>query len=125
MQKNILPQLKRPYKTQSSLSLGVKMNFCPKCGTILEIFHKGQPSFNCKKCGFKKLLRQNEFAKLKIHYGLPREIAVIDKGEEKFLKNLPTVKALCPTCGKADSETWEYSVGGEAAPSTLTFFRCV
>ena len=117
--------MERPYKPQKIQNLSGKVNFCPKCGTLLEISNKGRPSLSCQKCGFKKLLRQNTALKLNIHYGEPLEIAVIDKDEEKILKNLPTVKALCPTCGKADSETWMYSVGGDAAPSTLTFFRCI
>lgn len=125
LQKSIFQHLENPHKTQNNQNICAQVNFCPQCGSLLEISNKGAPSLSCLKCGFKKLLKQNERAKLNIRHGRPREIVVIDKNEESLLRTLPTVKVICPTCGKAESETWIVGIGGEAAPSTVTFFRCI
>ncbi len=104
--------------------LCLTVNFCPSCGTLLKIVNKGAPSLYCTRCHFKEPLRQNETAKQRIRQGRPREIAVIDRAEESSLRPLPTVKVTCPACGAGESETWIVAVGGETAPSTVTFFRC-
>ena len=125
MLKSSLLNLENITTTQDLQSMCQPVNFCPQCGTLLKIANKGAPSLSCPKCRFKKLLKQNQTAKQHVHYGRPREIAVIDKNEEYSLRPLPTVKAICPTCGNGESETWVVAIGGDTSPSTVTFFRCI
>lgn len=111
-------------KKETHHPLRHEIDFCPQCGKLLKIINKGTPTLYCTKCRFKAELPRIKTAKQNIHYGRPKEIAVIDKNDESSLRPLPTVKAICPVCGKAESETWVVAVGGEAPPSTVTFFRC-
>jgi DNA-directed RNA polymerase subunit M/transcription elongation factor TFIIS len=125
MQKSSFLNLENITTTPDLQSMCQPVNFCPLCGALLKIPNKGAPSLSCTKCRFKKLLKQNQTAKQHFHYGRPREIAVIDKNEEYSLRPQPIMKAICPICGNGESETWVVAVGGDASPSTVTFFRCV
>lgn len=124
MQKSSFQTLETLNKIETIPPVSQEVNFCPQCGKLLKIVNKGTPTLYCPKCRFKTKLNYIKTAKQNVHHGQPREIAVIDKNEESSLRPLPTVNVICPTCGKGKSETWVVAVGGDAAPSTVTFFRC-
>jgi transcription factor S len=123
MQKSLTLNLENINKPIDLQNMGQQVDFCPKCGTLLKIANRGEPSFNCPKCRFKRLLKQNEAPKKNVRFGHPSEIVVVGKNEEFSLRPLPTVRVFCPTCGNSESETWSVAVGAETS-STVTFFRC-
>jgi DNA-directed RNA polymerase subunit M/transcription elongation factor TFIIS len=101
------------------------MNFCPQCGGLLQVVKKGAPSLKCPKCKFQKPLQQEETKqKISVHIGKSAEIAVIDK-KTASLRQLPTVTALCLTCGHNESETWNVEAADETIHATITFLRCI
>jgi len=101
------------------------MNFCPECGALLQVVKKGTPSLKCSKCKYKKPLEQGDIKQQrKVHCGKSAEIAVIDK-KTASLRQLPTVKIVCQTCGHTESETWNVETANETIHSTITFFRCI
>jgi DNA-directed RNA polymerase subunit M/transcription elongation factor TFIIS len=124
MQKTSFQTLEKPKKIETPHDVRHEIDFCPQCGKLLKLVNKGVPTLYCPKCRFKTQLAHIKTAKQNVHFGRPKEIAVIEKNDEFALRPLPTVKAICPICGKAESETWVVAVGGEAPPSTVTFFRC-
>jgi len=97
------------------------MNFCPKCGTLLEVVRKGNPSLRCPKCKFREPLQTKQ--KINVSCRKAVEITVIDK-KTALLRPLPTVNVVCSTCGHTESETWSVETADEAIHSTITFFRC-
>lgn len=100
------------------------MNFCPECGALLQVVKKGNTSLKCSKCKYQKILEQGEIIpKMNVHCGKSAEIAVIDK-KAASLRQLPTVKIICQTCGHTESETWTIETANETIHSTITFFRC-
>ena len=100
------------------------MNFCPECGALLQVVKKGTISLRCSKCKYQKLIEQGEITqKINVHCGKSAEIAVIDK-KAAALRQLPTVKIVCQTCGHTKSEIWTVEAANETIHSTITFFRC-
>jgi DNA-directed RNA polymerase subunit M/transcription elongation factor TFIIS len=101
------------------------MDFCPKCGSILQIVKKASSTLRCPKCKYQKP-KENEESNKKISVQLGRgvEIAVIDQNEEAMLRLLPTVHLVCEKCGNTESETWNVEAADENIHSTITFFRC-
>jgi DNA-directed RNA polymerase subunit M/transcription elongation factor TFIIS len=100
------------------------LHFCPKCGALLQVVKKGNISLQCVKCKYKEpLSHEEENQKINVHYGKSIEIAVIDK-KTALLRQLPTVKVVCQTCGCTESETWNVETANETIHSTITFFRC-
>jgi DNA-directed RNA polymerase, subunit M/Transcription elongation factor TFIIS len=99
------------------------MNFCPECGALLQVTKKGT-TLRCPKCKYQKPLKQEETKqKTNIHLGKSVEIAVIDK-KTASLRQLSTIKIVCPVCGHTESETWTVETANETIHSTVTFFRC-
>jgi len=100
------------------------MNFCPQCGTLLQIVKKGEASLRCPKCKYRQTIEPEKTKqKINVSHGKPIEIAVIDK-KAASLRQLPTVKVVCLTCGHTESEIWNVEAADEAIHSTITFFRC-
>jgi len=99
------------------------MDFCPECGALLQVAKKGA-TLRCPKCKYQKPIKTEEpQQKTNIHLGKSVEIAVIDK-KTASLRQLPTVKIVCETCGHTESETWTVETANETIHSTITFFRC-
>ncbi len=101
------------------------MDFCPKCGSILQTVKKYPSTLKCPKCKFQKSIghkEQNKKASLKIRK-VP-EIAVIDQAQEVMLRLLPTIHVVCEACGNSESETWNVETANENIHSTISFFRC-
>jgi DNA-directed RNA polymerase subunit M/transcription elongation factor TFIIS len=101
------------------------MDFCPKCGSILQKAKKGSPTLTCPKCKYQKPLDQKETnKKIILQLSKVAEIAVIDQNKEAQLRQLPTIHMVCETCGNTESETWNVEAADETIHSTITFFRC-
>jgi DNA-directed RNA polymerase subunit M/transcription elongation factor TFIIS len=103
----------------------VSIDFCPRCGALLQVVKKGSPSLRCPKCKYQKPLKQEEVKqKIKVQNGKALEIAVVGKKEEVLLRSLPTVNVVCQECGYTLSEVWNVEAANENTHSTITFFRC-
>ena len=101
------------------------MNFCPKCGTLLQVAKKGSPSLRCPKCKYQEPLKKEApIQKIWAKNGKAVEIAVVDKDKEATLRLLPTIHIVCETCGNTQSETWNVEAANENIHSTVTFLRC-
>ena len=100
------------------------MNFCPKCGALLQVVKKGNRSLVCPKCKYKEPLKLEEAKqKINLHFCKSVEIAVIDK-QAASLRQMPIVNVVCLACGHTESETWNVEAADEVIHSTITFFRC-
>jgi DNA-directed RNA polymerase subunit M len=91
------------------------MEFCPKCGNILEQAGK---SLKCGRCGYRKRGKGKIESTEKIKE--KKEVGVIkDKDTDVF----PTTNAVCPECGNEEAYTW--SAQTRAADEAETrFFKC-
>jgi DNA-directed RNA polymerase subunit M/transcription elongation factor TFIIS len=99
------------------------MNFCPECGALLQVAKKGT-ALRCPKCKYQKPIeKQGTVQKANIHSGKPVEIAVIDKTAAS-LRQLSTVRIVCPVCSHTESETWTVETANETIHASITFFRC-
>ena len=99
------------------------MNFCPKCGSLLQVTKKGTIYLRCPKCKYQIELNQQGVKTNSVACGKSKEIAVIDK-KTASLRQLSTVNVICQTCGHTESETWQVEAANETIHSTVTFFRC-
>jgi DNA-directed RNA polymerase subunit M/transcription elongation factor TFIIS len=101
------------------------MDFCPKCGSILQTAKKDIFTLKCPKCKFKKANERREpVKKVGLKLGKVAEIAVIDESQEVMLRLLPTIHVVCEICGNTESETWNVETANETIHSTISFFRC-
>ena len=101
------------------------MDFCPKCGSILQTTKKGSSTLRCSKCKYEKPIEHQESNKtISLNLSKGAEIAVIDQSEEATLRQLPTIHLVCEKCGNTESETWNVEAADETIHSTITFFRC-
>jgi len=101
------------------------MDFCPKCGSILQTAKKDFFTLKCPKCKFKKPNERREpVKKVSLKLGKVAEIAVIDESQEVMLRLLPTIHLVCEICGNTESETWNVETANETIHSTISFFRC-
>jgi DNA-directed RNA polymerase subunit M/transcription elongation factor TFIIS len=101
------------------------MDFCPKCGSILQTAKKGSSILRCGKCKYEKTIETKEpNKKISVQLGKAAEIAVIDQSQEAKLRQLPIIHLVCEKCGNTESETWNVEAADETIHSTITFFRC-
>jgi DNA-directed RNA polymerase subunit M/transcription elongation factor TFIIS len=101
------------------------MDFCPKCGSILQTAKKDLFTLKCPRCKFKKQIEHREpVKKVSLKLGKVPEIAVIDENQEVMLRLLPTIHLVCEICGNTESETWNVETANETIHSTISFFRC-
>jgi DNA-directed RNA polymerase subunit M/transcription elongation factor TFIIS len=101
------------------------MDFCPKCGSILQTPKKGFSTLICSKCKYQKPIEYKvSNKKLSLRLCKVAEIAVIDQSKEAMLRQLPTIHMVCEVCGNTESETWTVEAADETIHSTITFFRC-
>ena len=100
------------------------MDFCPKCGSILQTA-KRSATIRCTKCKYQKPIDHKEpNKKINIQIGKASEIVIIDQSKENLLRQLPTIHMVCERCGNTLSETWTVEAADETIHSTITFFRC-
>jgi len=101
------------------------MDFCPECGSILQVVKRGSSTLRCSKCKYQKMMEPNESnQKISLRLGKAAEIVVVDQRKEAMLRQLPTIHLVCETCGNTESETWNVEAADETIHSTITFFRC-
>ena len=101
------------------------MDFCPKCGSILQTAKKASFTVRCPKCKYQTQMEHKESnKKINLQLGKAAEIAVIDQNKESMLRLLPTIQLVCEKCGNTESETWNVEAADENIHSTITFFRC-
>ncbi|MCL5949997.1 MAG: hypothetical protein M1490_05915 [Candidatus Bathyarchaeota archaeon] len=105
-----------------SLTKVTTINFCPKCGTLLQTVKKNGSSLRCPKCKFQTSLKETVL-KANLRTGKSIEIAIVDK-KAASLRQLPIIKTVCLTCGHNECETWNVETANETIHSTITFFRC-
>jgi DNA-directed RNA polymerase subunit M/transcription elongation factor TFIIS len=98
------------------------MDFCPKCGSILQTAKKDKSKVICSKCKYQKPTEHKE--KISLRLGRAPEIAVIDQAKEAMLRQLSTIHMVCETCGNTESETWTVEAADETIHASITFFRC-
>jgi DNA-directed RNA polymerase subunit M/transcription elongation factor TFIIS len=96
------------------------MQFCPKCGSLLQVTKKGA---KCPKCKYQTETKPEKVKANSVACGKPIEIAVIDK-KAASLRRLPIVRVICQSCGHTESETWQVEVANETIHKSVTFFRC-
>ena len=101
------------------------MDFCPKCGSLLQTAKKDSSIAICPKCKYQKTTEHKETNK-KINLRLCKgaEIAVIDQSKEAMLRQLSTIHIVCENCGNTESETWTVEAADETIHASITFFRC-
>ncbi len=101
------------------------MDFCPKCGSILQTAKKDKSQVICPKCKYQKPTDRKETnKKISLRLGKAAEIAVIDQSKEAMLRQLSTIHMVCETCGNTESETWTVEAADETIHASITFFRC-
>jgi DNA-directed RNA polymerase subunit M len=106
------------------------MEFCPKCGSRLEVKKSKTDKevslvLICPKCEYKKQESANivnpKIGKV-IQHDPQQFVAVIGKEEQK-LRTLPTVRIECPECGNNVAYVWQVQTRG-ADESSTQFLRC-
>ena len=101
------------------------MDFCPKCGSMLQTAKKDSSIGICPKCRYQKSIEHKESnKKISIRLGKGAEIAVIDQSKEAMLRQLSTIHIVCENCGNTESETWTVEAADETIHASITFFRC-
>jgi DNA-directed RNA polymerase subunit M/transcription elongation factor TFIIS len=101
------------------------MDFCPKCGSMLQTTKKASSTLCCPKCKYQKPMDHKESnKKISLPLSKAAEITVIDQSKEALLRQLPTIHLVCEKCGNTESETWNVEAADETIHSTITFFRC-
>ncbi|MBD3193109.1 MAG: transcription factor S [Candidatus Heimdallarchaeota archaeon] len=100
------------------------MEFCEKCGTMLEARRKdGKTILFCSKCETEKnLSKEKQTLKKKIKHSDKEKTIIIENPDE--LKTMPTKKMHCPKCGKTvEAQYWTVQTrSGDEAPTR--FYRC-
>ncbi|MBS3100244.1 transcription factor S [Candidatus Pacearchaeota archaeon] len=92
------------------------MEFCPKCGSVLE---EKRSNFGCVRCGHtvKSKVKLGSSEKIKS----TQEIGVV---KEKDTDVFPTSPNTCPKCGYKEAYFWTSQTrSGDEAETR--FFKCV
>ena len=116
---------KKTKLTRKYLYAGEYNGLLPKMRIDTSNSKKGSFTLRCPKCKYQKPMELKESnKKISLHLGKVAEIAVIDQRKEAQLRQLPTIRLVCETCGNTESETWNVEAADETIHSTITFFRC-
>jgi DNA-directed RNA polymerase subunit M len=105
----------------------MSMDFCPECGKLLqtEKNKNGKTSVICFKCGFKRLLEENEDITLteEITHDMVKEMTVVFD-ETEIDTSKPTKEIYCPKCEKNQKVSFWMVQTRSADESPTRFFRC-
>ena len=101
------------------------MRFCQDCGTklrykLVKTGEESKSALACNNCGF-----FIETEGLTAHTSVVNPTSSIEvvSNEEKGLKSMPTVSAICPKCNHNTAFWWLLQTrGGDEA--TTQFYRC-
>ncbi|MEA3330012.1 MAG: transcription factor S [Nanoarchaeota archaeon] len=91
------------------------MEFCPKCGSVLE--EKGK-NFGCVRCGYR--VKGKVKIESKENIKETQEIGVV---KEKDMDVFPVVAFICKKCGNKKSYFWT-SQTRSADEAETRFFKC-
>lgn len=105
------------------------MEFCPKCGSRLEL-RKSKVGkdfelvLTCSKCEYEKHETRKVRPKASkfIKTDAQKSVTIISKEDQK-LRTLPTLKVECPKCGNKLVYVWQVQTRGGDEASTQ-FMRC-
>ena len=100
------------------------MEFCDKCGSVLEPQKKGNKVILvCRRCGKKKNTNKKGDYKMAVSTGKKAEkIIVVEK--KKTFEALPKTRAECPKCSNKEAYWWMQQTRASDEPPTR-FYRCV
>jgi DNA-directed RNA polymerase subunit M len=102
------------------MRVGLKVKFCPKCGSTLLPQKKEKKIFlACGKCGYVSTSSDKQIDRLTQDR---EKIIVISRDADK-LRTLPKVKQECPKCNNHEAFYWLVQTRGGDESSTQ-FFRC-
>ena len=94
------------------------MEFCPKCGTVLQTKKEGDTVMLwCRKCSYKQPYVAREAQ------ATPQKTAASIVLIDKDIRTLPTIRTICPKCGNDLAYVWQVQTRGGDEASTQ-FFRC-
>jgi len=93
------------------------MKFCPKDSVMLT--HKGD-KFVCSKCGYST---SGEKIHVKEKTAERKEVAIIDKDDDKDYSKMPVVHQKCPKCGNMKAHGWSKQTRSSDEGET-SFFQC-
>ena|SRR3989338_4436703 len=91
------------------------MEFCPRCGSVLEEKRK---KFGCVRCGYVSKNKIKIISEEKISAG--KEVGVV---REKDTDVFPTVPEICSKCGNKEAYFWT-SQTRAADEAETRFFKC-
>ena len=91
------------------------MEFCPKCGSVLEEKRK---NIGCVRCGYTSKNKLKLISEEKIDAG--KEVGVV---KEKDTDIFPTVAEVCAKCGNKEAYFWT-SQTRAADEAETRFFKC-
>jgi DNA-directed RNA polymerase subunit M len=100
------------------------MDFCPKCGKMLNTSRQGgEVLLICKKCGFSKPLKEQEkvLTVKRSNRNLRNEVLTVDNVDTSPLPTTHDVQ--CPQCGYNEAKWWTVQTRSADEPMTQ-FFRC-
>ncbi len=101
--------------------LGERMEFCPKCGSLMIPKKEGKKLILvCRNCGYIMEEAEVKGYRLRRRPKHKEEPPVV---EEELVK-LPTTRVTCPSCGHNKAYWWMRQTRGADEPSTR-FYRCV
>ena len=98
----------------------VKIQFCPKCGSILLLEESGRRSkLVCNNCNYKTREKKNIILKEKVSTEDREKIEVVDK----TIETLPKVKIDCAKCGHKRAYYWMAQTRSSDEAETK-FYEC-
>jgi len=99
------------------------MEFCDKCGGLLEPRKTGKGvSLECRKCGRKKTSAGRGDFKLTTSNVAKKEQIVVVERKQQF-EALPKTQARCPKCEHEEAFWWMQQTRAADEPPTR-FFKC-
>ena len=98
-----------------------KIQFCPKCGSVLILGEAARGRLQCtnEKCSYKTREKKNIIFKEKVQLGRENKIEIIDKQ----IETLPKVKANCSKCGHKKAYYWMIQTRASDEAETK-FYEC-
>ncbi len=99
---------------------GIKMQFCPKCGSVLLPKDEGKKArLQCNNCGYKSREKKSMVLREKVELTKAEKIQVISQKVE----TLPKVKADCKKCGNKKAYYWLMQTRASDEAETK-FYEC-
>ncbi len=101
---------------------GVRLQFCPKCGSLM-VPRKvgGRTILKCMRCGYEMEPQRKIVVKKKIEHSEKEKMVVI---EGQNVETLPKTRdVICPRCGNREAYYWIIQTRAGDEPPTR-FYRC-